>query len=154
MSLEEQVASGLRDRACGWWVRLVFDSFGYLETDFGYSLAEVRLHFRGNYIQYRGPVYEFVTEYDPDDTQSIHANLWLVADLDPEGQGEGIRFPRVLDVNRLLLARNPDLPLAAPMPSHLDRATVSDAIATWARGLRELAPDVLAGAWPEDVATP
>jgi hypothetical protein len=152
MPLADQVELALRDRGSGWWVRLVLDAFRYLETDFGYSLAEVRMHFRGNYIRYRGPVFEFVTDYDPEDTRSIGAELWVVEDLAREGRYQSIGHPRAFDVNRLLRARDPGLPLPATIRARLDPDDVSKAVATWAQGLRELAPDVLAGAWPDDGA--
>jgi hypothetical protein len=152
MSVAEQVDLGLRGRENGWWVRLVLDSFRYLETDYGYSLAEVQMHFKGNFIRYRGPVFEFVTEYDPHATRSVGAELWLVADLDRDGPSEPVAYPRVIDVNRLLRARKPEFPLLETRPPHLDRDIVSKAVAMWAYGLREAAADVLAGAWPNDVA--
>ena len=52
----------------------------------------------------------------------------------------------------VLRARSPDLRLPETMPGRLTRDHVSDAIDVWAHGLRELAPDVLRGAWPEGVA--
>jgi len=58
-SLAEQIEVGLRDPS-GWWVRLVLDAFGYLESEYGYALSEVQMHFRGNFIRYRGPVFDFV----------------------------------------------------------------------------------------------
>lgn len=153
-SLAEQVEIGLRDPQASWWVRLVLDSFGYLEEEFGYSLAEVQMHFKGNSIGYRGPAFEFVTYYDPDATRSIGASLWVVADLRPTGPGELITFPRVIQVNKLLHARDPDRSLPDTAPRRLDRDYVSWAVGTWAQGLRDLAPDVLAGAWPLDVTIP
>jgi hypothetical protein len=153
-SLAEQIEVGLRDPQGGWWVRLVLDSFGYLEEEYEYSLAEVQMHFKGNYIRYRGPVFEFVTEYDPDATRSISASLWVVADLGPTGPGEPISFPRVIQVNELLHARDLNRTLPDTMPPHLDRDYVSWAVGTWAQGLRELAPDVLGGVWPPDITIP
>jgi hypothetical protein len=135
----------------GWWVALVLDAFGYLISDYGYTLDEVRLHFKGNYIRYRGPVFDFITDYDPESTRSISAELWVRADHEPGGLPVEARHPRAFDVNRLLTARDPSLPLPDRMPAHLDRGRVAAAVATWARGLRELAPDVLAGDWPTGV---
>ncbi len=143
--IEEQVRRGLRDSAAGWWVRLVLDAFGYLESDFGYALVEVRMHFKGNYIKYRGPVFDFVITFDPDATRSIGAELWVWADI------ERGAHPRAFAVNRLLQARDPAFGVPETMPAQLGRSNVSEAVATWARGLRELAPDVLAGAWPDEV---
>jgi hypothetical protein len=151
MSVAGQVDLGLGDRTNGWWVRLVLDAFRYLETDYGYALAEVQMHFKGNFIRYRGPVFEFVTEYDPDATRSISAELWLVADIDRDGPRYAVTYPRVIDVNRLLRARKPKLQLPETRPPRLDRDVVAEAVAVWAHGLQEAAADVLAGAWPADV---
>jgi hypothetical protein len=141
--IDEQVRRGLRDAVAGWWVRLVLDAFEYLVSQYGYELVEVQMHFKGNYIAYRGPVFEFVIEYDPEATHSIGASLWVAADLG------GGRRPRVFDVNRLLAARDPALQVPELWLPEIHRSTVAEAVGTWARGLRELAPDVLAGAWPE-----
>lgn len=151
LSVAEQVDRGLRDRAAGWWVRLVLDAFGYLESDFGYRLVEVQMHFKGNYIKYRGPVFEFITTYDPEATRSIGAELWAVEDLGRDRDDDAATHPRAIDVNRLLRARNATLLLPETMPPHLGVGNVTAAVTTWAQGLRELAPDVLAGAWPDGV---
>jgi hypothetical protein len=155
-AIVEQVRFGLQDRDSGWWVALVFDAFGYLETDFGYELAEVRMHFKGNYIVYQGPVFRFVTSYEPESTRSIGAEFWIDADKVPgaeprapeSAQSDVPPSPVAFDVNRLLHSRDPELRLPELTPRRLDRTNASDAIAIWARGLRELAPDVLEGAWP------
>jgi hypothetical protein len=152
MSVAEQVDLGLRNRKNGWWVRLVLDAFHFLETDYGYALAEIQMHFKGNFIRYRGPAFEFVTEYDPDATRSIGAELWLVSDIDRDGPRDSVPYPRVIDVNRLLRARKPELPLPESRPLRLDRDSVSKAVAIWAHGLQEAAADVLEGAWSGDVA--
>ena len=152
MTVAEQVDAGLRDHENGWWVRLVLDAFRFLETDYGYELAEVQMHFKGNYIRYRGPVFEFVTEYDPDATRSIGAGLWLVSDIDRDGPPDSVTYPRVIDVNRLLRARKPELPLPESRPLRLDPDLVAKAVAMWAHGLQEAAADVLEGAWPGEVA--
>jgi len=141
--IAKQIRRGLDDGEDGWWVQLVLDAFNYLVTDFGYTLAEVQMHFRGNYIVYRGPVFELVIEYDPEDGHYVNAQLWSVSDLD------GGRRPRMIDVNSLLLARDPEF--AAPettLRGVWDREQVTDAVEMWARGLRALAPDVLSGSWP------
>lgn len=136
-SLEEQVRDGLKDPVAGWWVELVLDAFGYLVAEFGYSLAEVQMHFKGNYIVYRGPVFEFHTEYDPDATHSINAELWVVTDAARDAGSVVARHPRAIDVNRLLRARDSSLPLPDTTPARLDRARVAEAVAIWAQGLRE-----------------
>ena len=153
LSLTEQIDHGLRDPS-GWWVRLVLDAFRYLETEYGYALAEVQMHFKGNYIRYRGQVFEFVMEYDPEATRSIGALLWLVSDLRPERQGERLTYPRVIQINELLRSRDRDRPLPDTSPRQLDRDYVSWAVVTWAEALRELAPDVLAGAMPTAIEFP
>lgn len=150
-AIDEQVREGLMDPVAGWWVRSVRDAFEYLVTDFGYSLDEVRTHFKGNYIVYRSPVFELHIEYDPEATHSINAELWVAADLGRNDEEVIARHPRAFDVDRLLRARDPSLPLPETMPARLDRAVVTEAVAVWARGLRELAPDVLAGDRPTDI---
>ena len=150
-SVDEQVRAGLKDHVAGWWVELVLREFDFLVDDYGYALAKVFLHFKGYGVTFRGPVFEFTTGYDPEATHSIDAKLRLVADPPRDGAKVGSGRPTVIDVNRLLLARDPSFPIPETMPARLDRAHVADAVATWARGLRELAPDVLAGGWPEGV---
>jgi hypothetical protein len=149
--IEEQVRDGLRGRD-GWWVRRVLEAFDYLVTDFGYSLDEVQMHFKGNSVVYRGPVFLLHIDYDPEATRSIGAELWVAADVRGDGVIHGAPHPRALDVNAVLRARSPDLRIPDTMPTRLTRDLVSDAIEVWARGLRELAPDVLRGTWPEGVA--
>jgi hypothetical protein len=156
-----QVRFGLQDRDSGWWVALVLDAFSYLESDFGYELAEVQMHFKGNYIVYQGPLLRFVTTYEPDSTRSIGAEFWIDADKVPgagplppaSDQSDVPPSPVAFDVNRLLHARDPELRLPELAPRRLDKTNVADAIAIWARGLRELAPDVLEGTWPEGIPT-
>ena len=150
-SIAEQVEAGLRDTRDGWWVRHVLDAFRFLETDYGYALAEVQMHFKGNYIRYRGPAFVFVIEYDPEATRSIGAEFWVVDDEPPGDQAELIPRGQVIDVNRLLRARDPGRLLPETQPSRLDQDHVTDAVTAWAQGLRELASDVLAGAWPADL---
>jgi hypothetical protein len=151
LTVDEQVHKGLTNPVAGWWVRSVLDAFEYLITDFGYALHEVQMHFKGTYIVYRGPVFELVTGYDPEATHSINAELWVAADLGRRDGDAVARHPRAFDVNRLLGARDPSLRLPETMPARLDQAVVREAVAVWARGLRELAPDVLAGDWPTDI---
>jgi len=91
-------------------------------------------------------VFELTIAYDPESTGTIDARLHVAADMVRDV------YPRTIDVNSLLRVRDPALPLPETSPLHLDRATVSEAVLIWARGLRELAPDVLAGAWPEGIA--
>ena len=157
-SIDEQVRAGLRNHVAGWWVELVLREFAFLVDDYGYTLDEVYLHFKGYAVKFRGPVFRFVTEYDPEASHFIGAELWLVDGLPGGGaefntpllDGRGYH-PTVIDVNRLLLGRDPSFPVPENLPVRLDRAYVTDAVATWSRGLRELAPDVLSGEWPEGV---
>ena len=155
----EQVRFGLKGRD-GWWVALVLDAFSYLETDFGYELAEVQMHFKGNYIVYQGRLFRFVTSYEPESTRSIGAEFWIDADKvpgadrRPEPPPSDIPpSPIAFDVNSLLRSRDPMLRLPDSTPAHLDRTKVADAIAVWAGGLRELAPDVLEGTLPDGIRT-
>ena len=157
-SIDEQVRSGLRNPVAGWWVELVLREFSFLVDDYGYTLDEVYLHFKGYSVSFRGSTFRFVTGYDPEAAHFISAELWLVAALPGGGaefntlpsDGRGFH-PTVIDVNRLLQARDRSFPIPETMPARLDRAHVTAAVATWARGLRKLAPDVLAGQWPEVV---
>ena len=143
--IQDQIDRALADPLDGWWVAEVLDAFGYLEPEFGYRLTKVYLHFRGTSLWYEGPVFDFVIEHDPDDTGSIHADLWVHQDRDSQVE------PMVFAVNDVLRARDPGLPLPDPQRSHLEKAEVLEAITIWAVGLRELAPDILRGAWPDGV---
>ncbi len=117
-----------------------------MEPDFGYRLDEVYLHFRGSSIRYVGRTFDLHIAYDPADTGRVSAELWSREDLDAD-----VEHPRALAVNDVLRARNPSAVLPDTRASHLSQTDVRGAIATWATHLRELAPDVLNGAWPADV---
>jgi hypothetical protein len=54
-------------------------------------------------------------------------------------------------VNDLLRARDPKRTLPDLRRGGYSPDAALDALATWADGLRTLAPDVLFGAWPADV---
>ncbi len=69
------------------------------------------LHFKGYGVTFRGPVFEFTTGYDPEATHSIDAKLRLVADRPRDGAKVGSGAPTVIDVNRLLPARDPSFPI-------------------------------------------
>lgn len=139
-----EVAKGLADSEHGWWVAAVLDAFGFLEQDFGYELASVFLHFRGTSLTYTRPENELSLTHDPEDTGRVFGSFTrrpLPADVD--------RSPEWLTVNRLLRSRDPSLVLPDPTRTHLDRAAVLDALTVWSHGLRDLAPDVLRGDWPD-----
>jgi hypothetical protein len=129
----------------GWWFGGVFDAFGYLETEFGFRLDEVRQHFRGNYVWYRGPVFDLALEHDPEDSGHVSAHLWVHADVTAS------EHPRAFAVNDLLRSRDPEARLPDLRRGGQTPDEALDALATWASGLRTLAPDVLRGDWPTDV---
>lgn len=140
--IQDQIDEALADGLHGWWVAEVLDAFGYLESEFGYRLTKVYLHFRGTFLLYEGPTFDFVIEYDPDDSGSVHAGFWVRQDADSQVE------PMFIPVNDVLRARDPALQLPDPQRSHLEIAEVREATSVWAVGLKELAPDVLRGDWP------
>jgi hypothetical protein len=144
--IQDQIDRAVADRRHGWWVAEVLEAFGYLESDFGYRLTKVHLHFRGTFLYYEGSTFDVVIEYDPEDTGSVHAELWVHVD-----QASRVMHPRAFTVNDVLRARDPALQLPDPRRGHLEQAAVREAVSVWAAGLKELGPDVLRGAWPVGV---
>ena len=130
----------------GWWFRAVLEAFAYLESEFGFRLDQVHQHFRGNFVRYEGPAFDLVIEHDPDDTGHVGAELWVHADLRP-----AVEHARAFAVNDLLRSRDPNMKLPDLRRGGCSRDEALDAVATWATGLRDLAPDVLRGAWPASV---
>jgi hypothetical protein len=137
----------------GWWFAGVFEAFAYLESEFGFRLDQVHQHFRGNFVRYEGPTFDLIVEHDPDDTGHVRADLWVRGDLPPtvEHPQPGVEHPRAIAVNDLLRARDPKRTLPDLRRGGYSPDAALDALATWADGLRTLAPDVLFGAWPADV---
>jgi len=134
------------DPSDGWWFTGVLDAFAFLESEFGFRLDEVHQHFRGNFVRYESPAFDLVIEHDPDDTGHVGAELWVHPDLKPP-----VEHPRTFAVNDLLRSRDPDRKLPDLRRGGYSQDEALDALATWATGLRDLAPDVLRGAWPAAV---
>ncbi len=124
----------------------MLDRFHYIETDFGYRVDEVFLHFRGSHVRFAGDVFDLVVGYDPQDTGRMHAELWSRVDFASE-----VDHPRALALNDVLAVRDPSATLPDPLRGNFERSEVLSAISTWARLLRVQAPDVLRGVWPEGV---
>ena len=137
------VRQALADPDSGWWFAAVLEAFDYLESEFGYCLAAVHRHFRGDFVRYEGPTLEVVISYDPEDTGHIGAELWAREDLRVEPQ----QF-RSVTVNHVLRGCDPTLRLPEITRGNKSRAEALDALDTWSVGLRVAAPDVLLGESP------
>jgi hypothetical protein len=144
--LKALVERAVSDRRHGWWFRAVFEAFGYLESEFGYSLTQVNQHFRGNDVSYDGPAFDLVIAYDPQNSGSVSAELWVHAD-----QRGHVEHPRAFTVNDVLRARDPAIRLPDTDLFPNTKAEVLEAITLWSVGLRDVGADVLRGAWPRDV---
>ena len=142
--IEKTLAKALKHRE-GWWVRVVLDSIEYLVSDYGYQVEAVEMHFRGNYVWFRGSTYRISILYDPD-SRDLAASLWAIGDI------ESWSRVRSLAVYALLNSRDPGSEYRSPTPDHdLTREEVKSTIQIWAKGLRELTPDILSGAWAGNV---
>lgn len=143
-AIHAELAKGLADREYGWWVAAVLDEFEFLEHDFGYELTSVAVHFRGTRLRYARPENQLEFSHDPEDTGGVVASFTrLPVPADPD------QSPEWLPVNRLLRSRDPSLAIPDPKRVHLERSAVLDALKVWSHGLRDLAPDVLLGGWPD-----
>ena len=140
------VERAVSDRRHGWWFRAVFEAFAFLESDFGYTLAQVHQHFRGNYVSYDGPAFDFVIDHDPESSGSISAELWVHAD-----QHGHVEHPRAFAVNDVLRSLDPAIRLPDTERFPNTKAEVLEAITLWSAGLRDVGADVLRGAWPRDI---
>jgi hypothetical protein len=107
----------------------------------------VFLHFRGSYVRFAGVVFDLVIGYDPEDTGHMSAELWMRDDLAGDTD-----HPRTLAVNDVLAVRQPLVALPDTRRGNLGRSEVLSAISVWSSGLRDAAPDVLRGTWPDGVS--
>jgi hypothetical protein len=146
-TVAKDIKRGRTDKVNGWWISEVLDRFGFLESDFGYQVDEVFMHFRGSHVRFAGAVYDLVICYDPEDTGHMFADLWMRDDLAGD-----TAHPRTLAVNDVLRSRQPWVVLPDTRHGNLERSQVLGAIYTWSAGLRDAAPDVIRGAWPDAIA--
>ncbi|MDQ6795692.1 MAG: hypothetical protein M3067_12910 [Chloroflexota bacterium] len=114
----------------GWWADLVLDEFAFLK-EHGYELAQVRFHFRGNFVRFLGRKCEVVLTYAPEDGGYFDAELWFPPP----------HHPRVVPLDRLLVEHDPTLQL--PPKTSFDSDTITAWVRMWAAGLRQFAPQVL-----------
>lgn len=130
---------GRRDRRVGWWLDLVTDEFAYLQSEFGYVIDEVLLHFRGDMIRFSGSRYSVEVTYGDDDRFVGCTLVW------PDGgqNGSSVAVP----VWRLLQALQPSGDWQPPeVGPRLSHSTVREVTKRWARALQVEASPVLAGA--------
>ena len=146
-TVAKEISRGRSSDINGWWVSAVLDQFGYLEREFGYHVDEVFLHFRGSHVRFAGSVFDLVVSYGSEDTGRVYAELWVRDDMARE-----VDHPRTVSVNNVLAVRQPSLALPDTHRGNLDRSDVLRAISVWSNGLRDFAPDVLRGIWPDGVA--
>ncbi len=126
----------LRDKHVGWFVQATTESFGFLVNELGYRLEEVYLHFQGTFVSYRAGRREVVIEYQPD-ARNVMCHVRFRSD----GVAGGGRSVAISD---LLASRDPLTEWSAPPRNRgLDQKQVVYLVASWAKGLRRLAPDVL-----------
>jgi hypothetical protein len=141
--VQAQIDLALRDQD-GWWVRAVLSAFDVIAKDFDYSVEKVRMHFRGNYVWYRGSIYRIALELDRESSVLI-GELWLLEDL-----GRAVH-PRVLSIPNLLEIRAPTQEWQPRDSRHgLTEDEVRSVLERWAVGLVTLAPEILAGELPAD----
>jgi hypothetical protein len=121
----------------GWWVELVVGEFQFLLDDFGWALHEVTTHFRGNGVSFRGAGYVIDLEYDPE-SRVLAGTLWRSEELSkPSG-------PAPIALPSLLRERQPRVEWLDPQPgSDLPHDEVAAVVGQWARGVREVLPDIL-----------
>jgi hypothetical protein len=143
----KEISRGRSDKVDGWWISEVLDRFAFLERDFGYHVDEVYLHFRGSHVRFASGVFDLVVGYDPQDTGHVSGELWVRGDLASE-----VDHPRALALNDILSVRQPSVAMPDTRRANLGRSEVLSAISTWSAGLRDVAPDVLRGTWPDGVA--
>jgi len=139
-----QIEQGLDDPE-GWWVRAVLSTFESIARDFGYEIEKVHMHFRGNFVWYRGGRYRIALELDRD-SGSLTGELWILEDLG------ALAHPRAISFASLLSTRAETDDWEPPDdPKALTESSVRDVLEHWAAGLRTYAPDVLAGEIPAGV---
>ncbi len=114
-------------------------TFGFQCSEFGMRLARRSAHFRGHSLFYENSRYHLTSGFSPETTLA-DGILYLAADLRP-----GVH-PRAIDLVHLLELRAPERSwrVAAQKPPY-SLAELRAAFEKWAAGLRELAPDILAG---------
>lgn len=114
-------------RRDGWWADLILDEFDFV-NDYGYLLAEVTLHFRGNAIRFTGPNGELTFTYAPED------GGWFAAELRtgvPDDQA-GASLDTLLNASEQRSRRRSD-----------DPGEIAAVIRRWATALRQQAPRLL-----------
>jgi hypothetical protein len=112
----------------GWWAELILDEFDFLEK-YGFDLAEVNFHFRGNFIRFLAPHGELVFDYAAEDGGWFGAELRVGLPADEPG----ISLDEVLAGRKSNSRRRSD-----------DHAQVATIIRRWAAALRDRAPELLA----------
>ncbi len=124
----------------GWFAQAAMDAFGFLESEYGYALDRVDLHYRGFMVWYRSTAYLVSIEYDPG-THARNVVAFVAEDLRPGGQP-----PRVFSIPRVLQERAPTGAWIAPIdPARPIPQQVHEILGRWASGVRGHIPELASG---------